>query len=75
LLHTFTDYDTNGDGTLTQEEMFTILEEDLPNKQAIADALDMLKSLYEAYDKNQDGLTWDEFKAMALIRKNAFTDV
>lgn len=55
--------------------MFTILEEDLPNKQAIADALDMLKSLYEAYDKNQDGLSWEEFKGMALIRKNAFTDV
>ena len=55
--------------------MFTILEEDLPNKQAIADALDMLKSLYELYDTNKDGLQWEEFKGMALIRKNAFTDV
>jgi hypothetical protein len=55
--------------------MFTILEEDLPNKQAIADALDMLKSLYDAYDTDQNGLTWEEFKAMAMIRKNAFTDV
>jgi hypothetical protein len=38
--------------------MFTILEEDLPNKQAIADALDMLRSLYELYDTNKDGLQW-----------------
>jgi hypothetical protein len=39
--------------------MFTILEEDLPNKQAITDALDMLKSLFEIYDKNKDGLQWE----------------
>jgi hypothetical protein len=38
--------------------MFTILEEDLPDKQAITDALDMLKSLYELYDKDSNGLQW-----------------
>lgn len=38
--------------------MFVILEEDLPNKQAITDALDMLKSLFELYDLDENGLQW-----------------
>lgn len=52
LLHTFKQYDTNEDELLTQEEMFAILEEELPDKQAITDAIDMLKSLFEFYDKD-----------------------
>ena len=57
-MHTFRDYDTDSDGTLTQEEMFTILEEDLPSKQAITDAIDMIKSLFELYDTDTNGLQW-----------------
>ena len=58
LLHTFKQYDTNEDELLTQEEMFAILQEELPDKQAITDAIDMLKSLFEFYDKDQNGLDW-----------------
>lgn len=42
--------------------MFAILEEELPDKQAITDAIDMLKSLFEFYDKDQNGLDWEEYK-------------
>ncbi len=74
LLHTFKQYDTNEDELLTQEEMFAILEEELPDKQAITDAIDMLRSLFEFYDKNQDGLDWEEYKELAQIKKTAFLD-
>jgi len=49
-LHVFNEYDVDSDGFLSKEEMFTTIEEELPNKQAITDALDMLNSLYEIYD-------------------------
>ena len=74
LLHTFKQYDTNEDELLTQEEMFAILEEELPDKQAITDAIDMLRSLFEFYDKDQDGLDWEEYKELAQIKKTAFLD-
>ena len=60
---------------LTKEEMFTTIEEDLPDKQSIADALDMLKSLYEVYDTDNNGIDWAEFQKMALIPRTAFTDL
>lgn len=75
LLHVFQQYDTNSDQRLTREEMFATIEEDLPDKQSIADAIDMLKSLYEVYDKNENGIDWQEFKEMALLPRTAFTDV
>lgn len=74
LLHTFKQYDTNEDELLSQEEMFAILEEELPDKQAITDAIDMLKSLFEFYDKDQNGLDWEEYKQLAQIKKTAFLD-
>ncbi len=74
LLHTFKEYDRNEDSLLTQEEMFAILEEDLPDKQAIVDAIDMLRSLFEFYDKDQNGLDWEEYKELAQIKKTAFLD-
>jgi hypothetical protein len=54
--------------------MFAILEEELPDKQAITDAIDMLKSLFEFYDKDENGLDWEEYKELAQIKKTAFLD-
>lgn len=39
--------------------MFATIEEELPDKQAIADAIDMLKSVYEVYDKDNNGIDWE----------------
>lgn len=75
LLYVFKDYDTDSDGVLSKEEMFTTIEEELPDKQSIADALDMLKSLYEVYDTDNNGIDWQEFQKMALIPRTAFTDL
>lgn len=74
LLHTFKQYDTNEDDVLAQEEMFAILEEELPDKQAITDTIDMLRSVFEHYDRNSNGLDWEEYKEFAQIKKTAFLD-
>lgn len=55
--------------------MFTTIEEELPNKQAITDALDMLNSLYEIYDQDANGLNWEEFQNISALPRTAFTDI
>jgi Ca2+-binding EF-hand superfamily protein len=71
----FKEYDVDADGWLSKEEMFVTMEEELPNKQAITDALDMLNSLYEIYDQDENGLDWQEFQNISALPRTAFTDV
>ena len=53
----------DGDGVIRKEEMLQVLKSEVPEEEMIAEAV---QSLFEMFDKDQNGINFEEFKEMSM---------